>query len=117
VVAYPTSRNGKAEARPTLSSSAWEVALLDLLHPAQIAIVEACLWIEEPLSATLLAELFEHDFKLNLIAHHVRRLFERGVLHKVDGRILGGAIEHLYRLATEPQLAPSLGSLDNRLAR
>lgn len=100
-----------------VSARAWEVALLDLLHPAQIAIVEACLWIEEPLSATLLAELFEHDFKLNLIAYHVRRLFERGVLHRVDGRIIGGAIEHLYRLATEPQSVRHFGSSGNGLAR
>jgi hypothetical protein len=117
VVAYPTSRNGKAEARPTHSSPAWEVALFDLLHPAQIAIVEACLGIEEPLSATLLAELFEHDFKLNLIAYHVRRLSERGVLHKLDGRIVGDTIERLYRLATEPQSVRHFGSSGNGLAR
>jgi hypothetical protein len=100
-----------------ISSPAWEVALLDLLHPAQIAIVEACLWIEEPLSATLLAELFEHDFKLNLIAYHVRRLAKRGVLHEVDSSTIRGAVEHFYRLNPVPLPALSFGPAGSGLAR
>jgi hypothetical protein len=103
VIVVPTNLDGRAEARSALAPPAWETALLDLLHPTQIAIAEACLWIEEPLSATLLAEVFEHDFKLNLIAYHVRRLSDRGVLREVASRTVRGAIEHFYLLATEPR--------------
>lgn len=98
---------------------AWETALFNLLHPAQIAIIEACLWIGEPLSATLLVEVFDSGFTLNLVAYHVRRLYERGIIDRVDRRFVRGAIEHFYCLAAELQVQARRYSTldDNGLAR
>jgi hypothetical protein len=76
----------------------WEARLLGLLHPAVVEIVEACLWIDEPLSASLLVRVFDGSYPLNKLAYHVRRLAEAGVLELVSTTPRRGAIEHFLRL-------------------
>jgi hypothetical protein len=76
----------------------WETALFSLLHPAQIAAVEAHLWIGEPLSAHLLHEVLGRSWPLGTIGYHVRRLAEKGVLEERYREPVRGAVEHFYGL-------------------
>ena len=43
---------------------AWPAAFFSLIHPAQIAAVEAFLWIEEPLSSLLVYEVLDASLAL-----------------------------------------------------
>jgi hypothetical protein len=78
--------------------ASWETALWGLLHPTQIAIIEAQLWIELPLSATLLVGIFE-DAPLNRLSHHLNRLAGAGVLRLAYTRPARGALERFYAIA------------------
>ena len=79
----------------------WETALLALLHPVQIAIVEALRWIGEPLSPVVLVAVFEDEIGLNYVSYHCRRLIAAGVLAEVGGRQVRGAYEHHYQLTAD----------------
>jgi hypothetical protein len=63
-------------------------------------VVEAHLWVAEPLSTTLVSRLFEGEVPLNNLAYHVRGLAEAGVLRQVFTKQRRGALEHFYLLAT-----------------
>jgi hypothetical protein len=82
------------------AAPAWSTALFSLLHPAQIAMVEAFEWIEEPMSATILYQVLGRTFVLGTIAYHVRRLADAGVLTLRYSEPRGGTREHFYGLAT-----------------
>jgi hypothetical protein len=84
---------------PALSRPRWEERLLGLFHPAVVEIVEACLWIDEPLSVTLLVKVLDHAYPLNKLAYHARKLTEAGVLEEVSTIPRRGAVEHFLRLA------------------
>jgi len=79
---------GKAE--PANSSDSpfpgWETFLPQLVHPVKVAVVEALLYIGEPLSATRLAKLFSAEgkgFRESDVRYHVRQLVRIGVLEVV----------------------------------
>jgi hypothetical protein len=78
---------------------AWQMALFASLHPARVAVIEAHLWIAEPLSAKLLSKVFDGELRLNNLAYHVRVLAQAGVLHSVATVPRRGALEHFYVLA------------------
>jgi hypothetical protein len=86
-----------ATAPPT--EARWSEAFYSLLHPAQIAILEAFLWIEQPLSPTLLARSFG-NWQFNTLSYHVRRLAQAGVLVWRFSEPRRGAAEHFYELAS-----------------
>jgi len=61
----------------------WEAFIPQFVHPVKVAVVEALLWIEEPLSATQLAKLFSgkgERFPEPNVRYHVRHLVTVGVL-------------------------------------
>lgn len=62
--------------------------------------IEAHIWIAEPLSTTLVCKLFDGELPLNNLAYHVRGLAEAGVLREVFTLPRRGALEHFYVLAT-----------------
>jgi hypothetical protein len=76
----------------------WETALFSLLHPAQIAAVEAHAWIGEPMSSHLLHEVLGGSWPLGTIAYHVRRLAQKGVLKERYREPVRGVVEHFYGL-------------------
>lgn len=80
--------------RPT-----WSVALLSMLHSAQIATVEAFVFIDRPLSALLVYEALSRSSSFETVAYHVRRLAHTGVLEELYSEPRRGAIEHFYGLA------------------
>lgn len=76
----------------------WVTALFALLHPAQVAIVEAHLWIGRPLSARALYEIFFPEWPPNTASYHVRRLATAGVLEELYATPGRGGVERHYGL-------------------
>jgi len=59
------------------------------VHPLKVAIVEALLWIGEPLSAVQLGKVFRgvgDGFRESNVRYHVRHLAEVGVLEATATR-------------------------------
>jgi hypothetical protein len=70
-----------------------------LLHPFQVQIIEAMAWIDQPLSASELVQVFLREQRLSAIAYHVRRLDSIGALKSAGQRHpQRGSEEKLYRL-------------------
>jgi hypothetical protein len=84
--------------RPEALSPAWS-ALFSVLHPAEIAMVEAFEWIDEPMSADVLEDVLERTFPLGTVDYHLRGLAGAGVVveHHRIGR--GRPFERFYVLA------------------
>ena len=104
---WPTSAAppgpGERADRPTSAPSgqpapAFASAIYGLLHPAQVAIVEALLWIDRPLSATRLAACLG-AWPANALNHHVRRFAAVGVLVPTHTELCRGTAENFYELA------------------
>jgi hypothetical protein len=72
---------------------AWEAAFYSLLHPVQIAAVEAFEWMGEPLSARLFYEVLDGAWPLGTVGYHVRRLARTGVLEERYREPVRGATE------------------------
>jgi hypothetical protein len=96
-------RNG-AEAGGECSFN-WEVLVPAFVHPTKIAILEAMLWIGEPLSATDLTGLFgEQDgIYVGTLSYHLVTLRRVGILKHVHSRSVRGATEKFYT----PIIVPS----------
>jgi len=77
----------------------WDGFLGRLVHPTQIAIIEGLRWIDQPLSAAELTEVFEETLGLAAISYHVRRLRDLGVLELIKKREVRGATERFYFFA------------------
>lgn len=77
----------------------WEEALFSLLHPVQVATVEAYEWIGEPMSPRLVYEVFGRTWPVGTVAYHVRRLASQGVLRERYREPARGTVAHYYQLA------------------
>ncbi len=68
-----------------------------VVHPVQVAIVEALTWIGHPLSATELCEVLdEPGFYLSLVSYHLAKLKGFGAIRKTGKRPVRGATETFY---------------------
>jgi hypothetical protein len=69
-----------------------------LVHPAKVAIIEALLWVERPLSPTEIVRLLgnEREYYLSLVSYHTVSLAKVGVIKKVRTRSARGALEKFY---------------------
>jgi len=77
----------------------WGMLGAHLLHPIQVQIIEAMLWIDQPMSASALVNVFSEEIRLSTVAYHVRRLSSLRALRTVDERTpMRGSQEKLYRL-------------------
>lgn len=75
----------------------WDALVPHVIHPVKVTIVEAMLWIDQPLSSTDLVKLMDDDeVYLSHVAYHVRKLAEAGALRPVRKRQVRGAIETFY---------------------
>jgi Helix-turn-helix domain len=88
-----------SDATPENRPFDWSGLVALTVHPVKVAIVEAFLWIERPLSATELRELFDRRNSVSPLSYHLRTLAELGVLREVDTRQVRGAIQRLYFFA------------------
>jgi len=77
----------------------WDAFFSHLAHPTQIAIIEALRWIDQPLSAAELTEVFEGTLGLATVSYHVRRLRNLHVLELINMRAVRGASERFYFFA------------------
>lgn len=84
--------------RPQPPDPPWSTALFSLIHPVRVAVVEAFLRIDRPMSALLLQQVLG-SFDLETVAYHLHRLAEAGVLveHPIEPR---GPTERFFVLAT-----------------
>jgi hypothetical protein len=90
--------SGSGPLSPDFSPAPWEVGFFGLFHPVQLEIVEAALWIDEPLSARTLCEVLERH-PLNNLSYHVQKLKRAGVFRPAGTARRRGAVEHFYTLA------------------
>lgn len=77
----------------------WDALLGQLVHPTQVAVIEALRWVGQPLSATELTEIFDDRLGLSAISYHVRRLKDLGILEFIKRREVRGATERFYFFA------------------
>jgi hypothetical protein len=85
------SRNVSPESDPPAAAvegsdrRVWEWLVPRLIHPLQLAIVEALLWVEEPLSVAELVALFSPlESNRELVRYHAKCLVKAGVLEATD---------------------------------
>ena len=65
----------------------WEPFVPQFVHPLKVAIVEALLWIEEPLSAVQFGKLFRsagQGFRESNVRYHLNHLAKAGVLEVIS---------------------------------
>lgn len=74
--------------------------LLAEIHPIQIMILAAVDWIREPLSPSLLTEVFDSTIPLAQLSYHVKRLGELDVLEVVEEEQVRGALAKYWVPAT-----------------
>ena len=99
---FPSPREPGPQMSPDpelTTDQAWSRALFSMLHPAQIATVEAFTFIGEPMSALLIYEVLDHTFPSANVACHVRRLTDVGVPVERYVEPRRGAHERFYLLA------------------
>lgn len=77
----------------------WGALVPFYIHPLRVAIIEALLWIDKPLSATDVKKLLDDGTTVGLISYHVKELAATGAIRKVRSRQVRGARETFYRLA------------------
>lgn len=77
----------------------WGALAARLLHPIQVQIIEAMLWIGRPISASQLVKVFNEELPLSVVAYHARRLNSLRALRTVRTRTpKRGSPEKLYRV-------------------
>ncbi len=78
----------------------WGALVLQAVHPVKVAVIEALLCLQVPLSASKLqAVLMGSGYSLGVISHHVQGLFKWEALELIEERQVGGATEKLYYIS------------------
>jgi hypothetical protein len=77
----------------------WDALVSRVLHPAQVAIIEAALWIGLPLAPSDIARMLAGDFTLQHAGYHVKALVDLEILELVDTEPVRGTTKHYYALA------------------
>jgi DNA-binding transcriptional ArsR family regulator len=101
--AIPRTPSDSAESEPRQTavedeiSFDWGALVLHAVHPAKVAIMEAMLRLQEPLSATRLAKVLGGSgYSLGVVSHHLQGLARWGAVELVKVRQVGGVIEKIY---------------------
>jgi hypothetical protein len=68
------------------------------VHPIKVAIIEAMLWVDEPLSARLLERMVDDGTSVSLLSYHLRTLAESGILVVVREQPVRGTTQTYFRL-------------------
>lgn len=74
----------------------WEKALVHLLHPTQLLIIEAISRIEEPISASVMVRISDGQIELASYDYHCKRLVELGLLKPAGKAKRRGTYERFY---------------------
>lgn len=86
------SRRGGVEPYPF----DWLDLVPRFVHPIKVTIIEAMAWLDRPLSPKELERIFDQRHGVSLIAYHVKKLVEAGVLENVGHRAVRGARENYF---------------------
>src|SRR6478609_3141884 len=76
----------------------WGALVAFVAHPTKVLILEAMQWVDEPLSASELEQLFDKKPSLCSVSYHVRTLAKFGALEEIRSRRVRGTIERYYFL-------------------
>jgi len=88
---------GQPSRRAAEVAHVWEGLVPRLLHPIKLVVVEALLWVGEPMSATGLAAMLEEPaYYGGVISYHLRVMVEGGVLVRTGERSVRGAEELFF---------------------
>jgi DNA-binding transcriptional regulator GbsR (MarR family) len=74
----------------------WSMLVPLVVHRTKVQIIEAMRWINRPLSATELEQLFDEAMSLSAISYHVVTLSKWKVLEQVRKRPVRGSVERFY---------------------
>jgi hypothetical protein len=75
----------------------WGSLVPYVIHPVKVAIIEALMWIDRPLSSSQMEHLFDRNsYYLGVVAHHAKGLKDWGALEVVRTRPVRGAKEKFY---------------------
>lgn len=78
---------------------AWAVLVPRIVHPIKVAIIEAMLWVDRPLSPSLMTKSFgSADYYLSIVSYHVETLEEVGAIVVAKRQPVRGAEETFYRI-------------------
>lgn len=81
----------------------WENHVPLFVHPVKVAAIEALTWIDEPFSPKQLDDMSDGDFGVSIVAYHMKRLAELGLIEISSHGYVRGARQTFYRLAKDPQ--------------
>lgn len=73
----------------------WGALTPRVVHPLKVAIVEAMLWIDRPLSASELRELLGQS-STSGVSYHVKQLAKHGAIRKVREQQVRGVMKTSY---------------------
>jgi hypothetical protein len=76
----------------------WDALIPHEIHPLKIAIIEALVWIELPLSAVDLGQMFNEPVNPATISYHLGKLAKAGALEVTRNQRGRGAPEKSYFL-------------------
>ena len=79
----------------------WEEAIVRLLHPTQLLIIEALARLDHPISPTIMARISDGQVRLNNYDYHCKRLVKLGLLESAGQEPRRGAWEHFYALSLD----------------
>jgi hypothetical protein len=78
----------------------WEEAIVRLLNPVQLLILEAITRLERPISATIMVQI-DDRITLALYDYHLKRMVKTGLLELTDKKKRRGSYEKFYTLRVE----------------
>jgi hypothetical protein len=76
----------------------WEEAIVELLHPTQLLILEALAHLDCPVSATIMERISGGQIRLANWDYHCRRLATLGLLEPAGHKQRRGATENFFVL-------------------
>ena len=74
----------------------WGALVPLVVHRTKVQIIEAMCWVNRPLSATELEQIFDETMSLSAISYHVVTLKKWKVLKQVRRRQVRGSMERFY---------------------
>ena len=80
----------------------WDLLVSRILHPVQVAIIEALNWIGRPLAPSEVVQMFESQpYTVANLDYHTKALLDHGVLLLAYTEPVRGTTKHYYVLAPE----------------
>jgi hypothetical protein len=78
------------------SQFVWDALVPRSIQPLTVAVVEALLWLESPLSAPELGAVFSGEFSFSSVSYHLTKLAVAETIAEVGERWEDGAAQPLY---------------------